>query len=265
MKIYFVGGGNMTQAIIKGLINQKFSMSNVHIAEINSAHRKDLELNYQVKTNENFKVLEDNAILILAVKPDQLQTACYNLKNLLTNQLVISIVAGIKIKNITSWLGDYNNIIRAMPNLCAKIQKSITALYSSKSLSSEQHALVENTLQSIGKTLWVNNESKLDAVTALSGSGPAYIFYIINAFIKAGQDIGLSLKEAQDLSYATISGASLFAKDNLNNLDQLIQDVSSKGGTTEQAIYIFEQKKLNEIIKEAVIAAHKRSKKIGGE
>lgn len=265
MKIYFMGGGNMTQAILKGLISQKFSMSNVYIAEINSTHRKDLELNYKVKTNENFKALEDNAILILAVKPDQLQVACNNLKNLLTNQLVISIVAGIKVKNITSWLGDYNNIIRAMPNLCAKIQKSITALYSPKSLSSEQYAIVENTLQSIGKTLWVSNESKLDAVTALSGSGPAYIFYIINALIKAGQDIGLSLKEAQDLSYATISGASLFAKDNLNDLERLIQDVSSKGGTTEQAIDIFEKKKLNEIIKEAVIAAYKRSKKIGGE
>ena len=264
MKIYFIGGGNMAVSILNGLRGKKFLMSDICVAEINDKKRREISETYKIKCTENFTSIDKKGVLILAVKPDQLSLVCSEIKNLIEDQLIISIAAGVKIKNISEYFGGNKNVIRAMPNLCASIQKSITPYFSSNILSDDQDKIIKAILSSIGICFSINNESKLDAVTALSGSGPAYIFYIINALIKAGESLGLSRLESQQLTQHTILGAELFSRglDN-DGLDNLIEKVTSKGGTTEEALKVFESKGLNAIIKEAITAAHKKSKEIG--
>jgi pyrroline-5-carboxylate reductase len=266
MKIYFIGGGNMAVSILNGLRDKKFLMSDICVAEINDKRRKEISETYKIKCTEKFISIDKEGVLILAVKPDQLSLVCSEIKNLIGGQLIISIAAGVQIKTISEYIGGNKNVIRAMPNLCAGIQKSITPYFSSNLLSDDQDKTIKAVLNSIGVCFSVDNESKLDAVTALSGSGPAYIFYIINALIKAGEGLGLSRLESQQLTQHTIIGAELFSRgldsDGLNNL---IKKVSSKGGTTEEALKVFENKGLNAIIEEAIIAAHKKSKEIGNK
>ena len=264
MKIYFIGGGNMAVSILNGLRDKKFLMSDIYVAEINNKRREEISETYKIKCTENFTSIDKEGVLMLAVKPDQLSFVCSKIKNLIEDQLIISIAAGVKAKIISEHLGGNKNIIRAMPNLCASIQKSITPYFSLNSLSDNQKKIIKDILSSIGICFSVDNESKLDAVTALSGSGPAYIFYIINALIKTGESMGLSRLEAQQLTQHTIIGAELFSRGlDSNDLEILIKKVTSKGGTTEEALKVFERKGLNEIIEEAIIAAHKRSKEIG--
>ena len=266
MKIYFIGGGNMAVSILNGLKEKKFLMSDICVAEINEERRKKISETYKIKSVEKITYIDKEGLVILAVKPDQLGLASSNIRNLIGDQLIISIAAGVKIKTISEYIGGNKNVIRAMPNLCAGIQKSITPYFSSNLLSDDQDKTIKAVLNSIGVCFSVDNESKLDAVTALSGSGPAYIFYIINALIKAGEGLGLSRLESQQLTQHTIIGAELFSRgldsDGLNNL---IKKVSSKGGTTEEALKVFENKGLNAIIEEAIIAAHKKSKEIGNK
>jgi len=264
MKIYFIGGGNMAVSILNGLKEKKFLMSDICVAEINEGRRKKISETYKIKSVEKITSIDKEGLVILAVKPDQLGLASTNIRNLIGDQLIISIAAGVKAKIISRHLGGNKNIIRAMPNLCASIQKSITPYFSLNSLSDNQNKIIKDILGSIGICFSVENESKLDAVTALSGSGPAYIFYIINALIKAGESMGLSRLEAQQLTQHTIIGAELFSRGlDSDGLESLIKKVTSKGGTTEEALKIFESKGLNEIIEEAIIAAHKKSKEIG--
>jgi len=263
MKLYFIGGGNMAISFLNGLRNKKFPMSDICVAEIDNEKRKYLSDIYKIKTAKKFTSIEQESILILAVKPNELSLVCNEIKSLISNQLVISIVAGIRIKSICSYLNS-KNVIRAMPNLCASIQQSITPYFSLNELSNDQEKIVGEILNSIGTCFSVLDESKLDAVTALSGSGPAYIFYIINALIKAGENIGLSRSESQQLTQQTIIGSEIFSRGLDNDaLVSLIKKVSSKGGTTEEALKIFENKDLNKIIEEAIMAAYTRSKEIG--
>ena len=264
MKIYFIGGGNMAVSILNGLKNKNFLMSDIYVAEINDKRRDEISETYKVKSTEKITFIEKGSVLILAVKPDQLSFVCSEIKNLIKDQLIISIAAGVRIKDICGYLGGYNNVVRAMPNLCASIQKSITPYFSLNSLLNNQEKIIKNILGSIGICFSVDDESKLDAVTALSGSGPAYIFYIINALIKAGESLGLTRLESQQLTQHTIIGAELFSRGLDNDaLENLIKKVTSKGGTTEQALKVFKSKNLNGIIEEAIIAAHKKSKEIG--
>ena len=266
MKIYFIGGGNMAVSILNGLRDKKFLMSDIYVAEINNKRREEISETYKIKCTENFTSIDKEGVLMLAVKPDQLSFVCSKIKNLIEDQLIISIAAGVKIKNISEHLGGNKNVIRAMPNLCASIQKSITPYYSSNLLSDDQDKIIKTILNSIGICFSVDTESKLDAVTALSGSGPAYIFYIINALIKAGESLGLSRLESQQLIQHTIIGAELFSRDlDSDGLNSLIKKVSSKGGTTEEALKVFENKGLNAIIEEAIVAAHNKSKDIGNK
>jgi len=150
-----------------------------------------------------------------------------------------------------------------MPNLAAKIQQGITAIYADKSISEDSRKEANKIFSAIGDILWLDNEEKMDSVTALSGSGPAYIFMFISALIDAGQKIGLSLEEAQSLSYSTVYGSTLLAKDHLNDLESLIENVTSKGGTTEQGIKILKECNLKNIIYLAAEAAYIRAKEIG--
>jgi len=264
MKINFIGGGNMTQAIINGLINNDFKKNDIHVMEIDPSQRSRIKSEMGIATSNTIDITEDS-IIILAVKPNQIQSVCKSIKPYINNHLIISIAAGVRISKIYEWLDGHSNIIRGMPNIGAKIQEGITALHSGDKVSIKNKKITSNILTAVGKVIWVDNEEKLDAVTALSGSGPAYVFIFISALIEAGQKIGLTKDESQSLAYTTLYGSILLSKNNLVDLDSLIKNVTSKGGTTEQGIKILNENNFKEIIHLATEASFNRAKEIGSE
>ncbi|MDC1173111.1 pyrroline-5-carboxylate reductase dimerization domain-containing protein, partial [Methylophilaceae bacterium] len=210
--------------------------------------------------------LSNSDIILLAVKPAQIKTVCIQIKSLANSPYVISIAAGVNTSKIIKYL-EYptDRIARAMPNLCAKKGKAITGIFydgkNNEKKKTVNGSMLSQIFTSIGQVLWVKKESDLDSVTAISGSGPAYIYYIMNVMIEVAEEIGLKRSDAQRLVAQTIIGAGETGKD-IDNLESEIVKVSSKGGTTEKAIDVFKQKKLDTIIKQAVKAAYKRSKEL---
>ena len=282
---YFFGFGNMAQAIYQRM-NKKF-YQNIYIIEKSKKITEKLANTREVENeSESFTlspetiVVQDQEyfyvsnfdIFLLAVKPEDMKALC---KTQLTKELfdmdeqpfIISIAAGVTTGTIEKYLGGYGEgkIVRAMPNLCAKRGMAMTGLYGDsfyfESGTSSEGKLISEIFKSIGQVLWVDKESELDSVTAISGSGPAYIYFIMNAMIEAAQELGLEKSVAQKLVAQTIIGAGETGKD-IDNLKREIINVSSKGGTTEKAIDIFKQTKLDAIIKLAVNAAHERSKEL---
>jgi pyrroline-5-carboxylate reductase len=271
---YFIGFGNMAQAIYQRM--NKTPYENIFLIEKSNQRIKEIKkLNLNSQTNIKNKLgkkkLGHLDTILLAVKPAQIKSVCTQLKTLLNSSaneesapLIISIAAGVPCRNINGYIGAYpiGFLVRAMPNLCAKKGASITGLFRFGLNNNDVWGKeVSKIFTSIGKVLWVDKESDLDSVTAISGSGPAYIYYIMNAMIDAAEELGLEKSVAQKLVAQTIIGAGETGK-NIDNLESEIIKVSSKGGTTEKAISIFKQKKLDTIIKQAIKAAHKRSKEL---
>ena len=275
---YFFGFGNMAQAIFQRMNRRAYNniflieKSKKRINEINNIYD-----NFNVKHYKNTKIinnLSDSKItyfdtILLAVKPSDMKSACVQLKPLIKEEpLIISIAAGIGSLTIKKYLANssYYKLARAMPNLCAKKGMAITGLFGDPNCYGKNGGKmlgkdVSKIFSKIGKVLWVKKESDLDSVTAISGSGPAYIYYIMNAMIDAAEELGLERNNAQKLVAQTIIGAGETGKD-INNLTNEIVKVSSKGGTTEKAIDVFKQKKLDAVIKQAIKSAHKRSKEL---
>ena len=283
--LYFFGFGNMAQAIYQRIDKEAFG--DIYIFEKSNEIKEELHKARGVSNkNENFK-LSPNTIIVkdqeyfyvsnfdiflLAVKPSDIEALC---KTQLTKEFfdmdkqpfIISIAAGVTTRSLDEYLGDYGagKLIRAMPNLCAKKGLAMTGLYGEpyyfEGGTSSEGKLISEIFKSIGKVLWVDKESDLDSVTAISGSGPAYVYFIMNAMIETAEELGIEKSVAQKLVAQTIVGAGETGK-NIDNLKNEIIKVSSKGGTTEKAINIFKQKKLDTIIKQAVKAAHKRSKEL---
>ena len=275
---YFFGFGNMAQAIYqrmnRGAYDNIFLIekSKKRINEINNIYD-----NFNVKNYKNTKIinnLSDSKItyfdtILLAVKPSDMKSVCAQLKPLIKEEpLIVSIAAGIGSLTIKKYLDNssYYKLARAMPNLCAKKGMAITGLFGDPNFYGKNGGKmlgkdVSKIFSKIGKVLWVKEESDLDSVTAISGSGPAYIYYIMNAMIDAAEELGLERNNAQKLVAQTIIGAGETGKD-INNLTNEIVKVSSKGGTTEKAIDVFKQKKLDAVIKQAIKSAHKRSKEL---
>ena len=282
---YFFGFGNMAQAIYQRMDKEAYGKiyviekSDEVIVELKKARGVNSK-SEDFKLSRNTIIVEDQEyfymsnfdIFLIAVKPSDIEALC---KTQLTKELfdmeeqpfIISIAAGVTTGTIAKYLGGYGagKLIRAMPNLCAKKGMAMTGLYGDpyyfESGTSSEGKLISEIFKSIGQVLWVDKESELDSITAISGSGPAYIYYIMNAMIEAAIELGLKKPEAQRLVAQTIIGAGETGKD-INNLENEIIKVSSKGGTTEKAISIFKQNKLDTIIKQAVKAAHKRSKEL---
>ena len=275
---YFFGFGNMAQAIYQRMNRRAYNniflieKSKKRINEINNIYD-----NFNVKHYKNTKIinnLSDSKItyfdtILLAVKPSDMKSVCIQLKPLIKEEpLIISIAAGIGSLTIKKYLDNssYYKLARAMPNLCAKKGMAITGLFGDPNYYGKNGGKmlgknVSKIFSKIGKVLWVKKESDLDSVTAISGSGPAYIYYIMNAMIDAAEELGLERNNAQKLVAQTIIGAGETGKD-INNLTNEIVKVSSKGGTTEKAIDVFKQKKLDAVIKQAIKSAHKRSKEL---
>ena len=265
MKLGFVGGGNMAQALIVGLKSQQFAMSNITVIELEASKCEELQQNFGVMASNNLKKIVSCDVIVLAVKPQHLPAIAKTLGRLLSTQLIISIAAGIRLADLSRWLDSYKNIIRAMPNTPAQIQAGITGLYALPSVSKQEIAIADQILSAAGETVWLDSEDKLDAVTAISGSGPAYVFYFIEALHEAALKLGLDEAQAKQLSVATFKGASLLADCSNTPIATLREQVTSKGGTTEQGLLSLEQSQVKQAIALAAQKACARAKTLGDE
>lgn len=265
MKLAFIGGGNMAQALLAGLKTQQFSMSDITVVELDEHKHTHLQQQFGITTTSHLADIFACDTLVLAVKPQQLPALANALVPILQAQLIISIAAGIRLQDLSAWLNHYPTIVRAMPNTPAQIQAGITGLYAHPAVSATQIAIADQILQAAGQTIWVDSEEKLDAITAISGSGPAYVFYFIEALQAAAQSLDLSEAEAKQLSIATFKGASLLADRSETSVAYLREQVTSKGGTTEQALLSLERSNIKEAIRLAAESAYIRAQSLGDE
>jgi pyrroline-5-carboxylate reductase len=264
-KVGFIGGGNMSTALIKGLKSQDFDPKNIQVVELDDARREALAQSLNVNVTHHLKDIAQNDVIILAVKPQQLKAVAFELAPFLKQQLIISIAAGIRLSDLSRWLNQYPKIIRAMPNTPAQIQLGMTGLYAMPHVTEIENETATQILNAVGSTLWVESEVKLDAVTAISGSGPAYVFYLIEALQEAATALGLTATQARALSIATFSGASKLAEVSTTPIQTLREQVTSKGGTTEQGLLSLEASKVKQAIILAAEQAEKRAKVLGDE
>jgi len=265
MKLGFIGGGNMAHALIVGLKNQQFAMHDIKVIELDANRRFELNQNLGVNASAELTDIQTCDVIVLAIKPQQLPALAKTLAPLLKQQLVISIAAGIRLSDLSRWLGDYATIIRAMPNTPAQIQAGITGLYALPGVSKKQIGLADQVLRAAGSTFWLDSEEKLDAVTAISGSGPAYVFYLIEALHEAALNLGLSEAQARQLSITTFKGASLLADASTTPMATLRAQVTSKGGTTEQGLLSLQNSQVKQAIILATQKACERAKTLGDE
>jgi pyrroline-5-carboxylate reductase len=265
MKINFIGGGNMARAIIGGLKQNGLDMSAITVLELNAEKRTELAQEFNVQVTDSYTGFNDTDVIVLAVKPQQLKQVCNNLNAVLKSQLVVSIAAGVRSKDISRWLGNYRAIVRVMPNTPAQIQAGISALYAMPEVSEHQREQANIILAAVGKTLWLDDEAKMDAVTAISGSGPAYVFYFIEALQDAGLALGLGAEASKLLALETFAGASLLATQSKDDIKTLRAQVTSKGGTTEQGILALETGNIKDIISKAARAAADKSVMLGDQ
>ena len=258
----------MAQALIVGLKNQQFQMQNITVIELDANKRTELE-RFGVNATDTLTSVKVCDVIVLAIKPQQLPAMAKTLATILTKQLIISIAAGIRLSDLSRWLGNdsanYTAIIRAMPNTPAQIQAGVTGLYALPSVSQAQIALANQVLSAAGETVWLDSEEKLDAVTAISGSGPAYVFYLIEALQAAALALGLNADQAKQLSIATFKGASLLADVSDTPIDALREQVTSKGGTTEQGLLSLQDSQVKQAIVLAAQKACERAKSLGME
>jgi len=252
-KICFIGGGNMARAIISGLKANGYLMTDINVIEPEAEKRAALHADFGVSVTEQLPSVALADIVVLAVKPQQLRDLSIFLGSLLQTQLIISIAAGIRAQDIGRWLGGYQSIVRVMPNTPAQIQAGVSGLYALSGVSTAQRAQAERIMQAVGDVIWLDKEAQMDAVTAISGSGPAYVFYFIEALQQAALELGLNEEQAKTLSLQTFIGASKLAEQSTEAPATLRSQVTSKGGTTEQAILSME----NAAVKAAIIAAAK--------
>lgn len=265
MRIAFIGGGNMAGAILEECLTQGLEPSQCNVIELNEERRAFIEKQWQVQTQKLItSTIQGCELILLAVKPQQMKEVAEKLQpHLLHNPLIISIAAGIRLTSLSAWLGNYSKVIRAMPNMAALIHKGITGLFASPTISPSEQQLAEKLLLSVGEVLWVKNETQLDAITAVSGSGPAYVFYFIEALEQAAENLGLSSEQAKKLALTTFEGAAHLAATSSESASTLREKVTSKGGTTEAALNYLEKMSVKQHFIEAVQVAEKRAKELG--
>lgn len=267
-KLAFIGGGNMARSLIAGLIANGMPAGNIRVADSQRAVLESLNQRYPVQTfTDNLQAIDGADAVILAVKPQHLQNVVKTLRNhWQTEQLLISIAAGIRIDDIERWLGNSSPaIVRAMPNTPALVEAGATALYANSHVSHQQHELAESILRACGLTIWLNDEQHMDAVTALSGSGPAYFFLVMEAMEATAIKLGLPPETARLLCLETAFGAAKMALESGEPASVLRQQVTSPGGTTERAIHELEDGGLRSLFENALVAAALRARALGDE
>ena len=261
-KIGFIGGGNMASSLLSGLIASGHSPQHLWVSDINADTLKALAENLNVNTStSNDTVINEVDVVVLAVKPQTLSSVAKNAAALIQQKkpLVVSIAAGISQYSLSQWLGADTAIVRCMPNTPALVLTGATALHANTKVTVEQRNLAENILRSVGIALWVKDESELDAVTAVSGSGHAYYFLLMEAMEKAALELGLSEVTARLLVQQTALGAAKIALESSESPEQLRKRVTSPGGTTQRAIETFDQGGFTELVSKALHAARDRS------
>ncbi len=266
MNITFIGGGNMASALIGGMLQQGYSAMQIRVVEIGAEGREKMTRDFGVASMADFADGVRGAdVIVLAVKPQQLSGVAQQLASLLKDHLVISIAAGIRTRDICRWLGGYAQLVRAMPNTPALVRAAVTGLYALPGVSSQQKQHAQDILAAVGSVLWLEREELLDALTAVSGSGPAYVFYFIEALQRAAVELGLDAAQARQLGIETFLGAAKLASQSEEDVSTLRARVTSKGGTTESAIQSMEHDGIGSAIVRAIYAAHERACVMGDD
>lgn len=263
MQLTFIGGGNMCSAIVAGLSAQ--AGYHIRVVDINAEKLAALKQNYGIEPllslPERF-VVED--VVVLAVKPFNLKDLCHSLADRLCGALVVSIASGIRIAALSRWLKS-QRIVRAMPNTPAMVGKGMTGLYATEAVEERDKTVAQTILAAVGKGLWVEAEEKMDDITCVSGSGPAYVFYFMEAMMQTACDLGFSEQAARELVLTTFAGAVELAQSSALSIGTLRENVTSKGGTTERAVLRFNQEKVRQAIVAGMMDCRLRSIELGQE
>jgi pyrroline-5-carboxylate reductase len=264
VKIAFLGGGNMATALIGGLLGRGLDAGVISAIEVLPAQREKLAAGFGVHVSAAADEATRAAdTLVLAVKPQELRAALAPLAPLVAGKLVLSIAAGIRLADISRWLGGHTRLVRAMPNTPALIGAGIAGLYAAPEVSAEERARAEAVLGAVGEYVWVAEERLLDPVTAVSGSGPAYVFWFIEQLAASGEALGLAPEAARKLAIATVAGAGRLAAQSGEPPSVLRERVTSKGGTTEAALRVFDEERIAERLRRALEAASRRGAELG--
>lgn len=263
--ITFIGGGNMAYSLISGLIASGFEPDSICASDPLEEQRNRLTKLGIRTTQSNTEAVKQANVIVLALKPQVLCTVLQSIDTLNSDQLLISIAAGVSLAALSGSSNADQPVVRCMPNTPALLGAGITGLYANDKVSSAQRATAETILGAVGKTLWVNDERALDAVTAVSGSGPAYFFYLMEAMVNAGISLGLDPDTAIELTLETAYGAALMARQRTHPPAQLRANVTSPGGTTAAALSILDNADVAGSIRQALAGAATRSKELAKE
>lgn len=266
LKIGFIGGGNMAAALIGGLAGKLTAGANIHVVDINADALQKLQQQFGVSTAQKIDAaLAQSDVIVLAVKPQQMKDVVAQLQPHVGAQLVLSIAAGIRAVDLSRWMNGHNAIVRTMPNTPALIGKGITGMVATSGVTPAQRDAADAIMRAVGATVWLDDEVLIDPVTAVSGSGPAYVFYFIEAMQQAAQDMGLTVEQGTQLAIATFVGASQLAAQSTEPVSILRERVTSKGGTTYAALTSMDASGVKDAIVQAIKAAAARGKELGEE
>jgi pyrroline-5-carboxylate reductase len=267
--IAFIGAGNMASALIQGLIRQGSAAGNLLVADIDTDKLQSLAHDYGIRPASEDEIAAEAEIIVLAVKPQVMESVCASLGEKINQAgrqpLIISVAAGITLASLDQWLGGNAALVRCMPNTPALIGKGASGLYANARVDTMQRQASSAIMEAVGLSVWVEKETDLDAVTAVSGSGPAYFFLFMEAMQDAARDMGLEADLARSLVLQTAMGAAELAAQSKEELAELRRRVTSPGGTTEQAIKSFQADKLEAIVAKALQAARRRSEELAAQ
>ena len=262
IRIAFIGCGNMGRSLIGGMIANGVPGDNIVGCDIDSGQREKITRQFGIETlQDNNDAVRDADVVVLAVKPQMMHDTLRGMRDTLLAEscLLLSVAAGIRLQTLERWTSSDLAFVRAMPNTPSLVQTGATALCANRNVSEEQCNLAEEVMRSVGVAIWLENESLMDAVTAISGSGPAYFFYIMEIMQKASTELGLDENQSRLLVLETALGAARMALESKYDPATLRKQVTSPGGTTEQALMKLQEGRLEELLASAIRAAHDRS------
>jgi pyrroline-5-carboxylate reductase len=266
MKLCFLGGGNMASALIGGLIAKGHDARDIAVVEMTPQAREKLAAKWPIRiSTAPDAAMQGAQIVVIAVKPQDMRAALASISGFSKEKLVISVAAGIGIDALSRWLGGHRRIVRCMPNTPGLIGAGITGLFASPDVSAAEKQQAEGILKAVGEVVWLPEERLIDPVTAVSASGPAYVFWFIEQLAAAAVKLGIGKDDALKLAKQTVLGAAQLASQSEESPETLRKNVTSKGGTTEAALNVFQEEKLAERFIRAVEAASKRGEAMGRE
>jgi pyrroline-5-carboxylate reductase len=266
MKIVFLGGGNMAAALIGGMLERGFAVSQLMVVELAQERREWLARSFAgIGVVDDAAAVSGADAVVLAVKPQQMREALAPLAGSLDGALVISIAAGLRLDDLSRWLGGHARLVRAMPNTPALIGAGVTGMYAPPAVDAAGRTLAERILGAVGSVVWVDDEARMDSITAVSGSGPAYLFHFIEALEAAALARGFDAPVARRLALDTVLGAARLAANSEDPPALLREKVTSKGGTTAAALAVLDDAGFVGLVCRAVAAAETRGRELGDE